>query len=179
MKHTVWASPRENYLVSIDGTALRLKHHRKHMHGDVEVDRVYEAKEVGSKTAYGRLSFGKYDQQKMHRLVAELFIGGRDEINCQVLHKDDDAFNNSIENLYWGNFEDNLKDSIKNSKRVYKVHSNCDRAKHKPLEIRKGKFMQVFDNIKEAKEFIGVSASAISQALKKGRKTGGYEVRLV
>jgi len=178
-KHTIWASPRDNYLVSIDGTAMRLEHKRKHLQGSVEVDRVYRQKMVESNRPYSPVSFGRGEQRKMHRLVAELFIEGRTDINNQVLHRDDNPHNNTIENLYWGSYEDNLNDSIVNNKRVYKVHANCAKAKFKPLLITKGAFRREFKNIKEAIVFLGVGASAVSQALKNGRPTAGYKVELI
>ena len=51
--------------------------------------------------------------RKVHHLVAEAFICPRpDGMLC--LHKDDDKFNNTPENLYWGTQSQNQQDSLRN-----------------------------------------------------------------
>lgn len=45
----------------------------------------------------------------VHHLMAEAFIGPRPE-GLQVLHKDDCGFNNRIDNLRYGDFEENMLD---------------------------------------------------------------------
>ena len=53
--------------------------------------------------------------RKVHHLVAEAFIGPRPE-GLLCLHRDDDKFNNTPENLYWGTQSQNLKDCIRNGR---------------------------------------------------------------
>lgn len=53
----------------------------------------------------------------VHRIVYECWIGEIDN-NLNVLHKDDDQFNNNFNNLYLGNQKENIKDCINNEHRV-------------------------------------------------------------
>jgi hypothetical protein len=46
---------------------------------------------------------------KVHRLVAREFVGGYDP-DLEVLHKDDNGFNNEAENLQWGTRQENMQD---------------------------------------------------------------------
>ncbi len=57
--------------------------------------------------------FGNY---KLHKLLAEAFIDNPDN-KPFVLHKDDDRLNFKLDNLYWGNYNDNAKDYWDNGKR--------------------------------------------------------------
>ena len=54
--------------------------------------------------------------RKVHHLDAEAFICPRPK-GLFCLHKDDDKFNNTPENLYWGTLSQNQRDCIKNGHR--------------------------------------------------------------
>jgi flavin-dependent thymidylate synthase len=54
---------------------------------------------------------------QVSHLVFEAFIGSRD--GCQVLHRDDDPFNNRVGNLYGGSPKDNSEDQYVNGGRVF------------------------------------------------------------
>lgn len=48
--------------------------------------------------------------RKVHRLVAEAFLGSSDKMVC---HKNGDPADNRIENLYYGTTSDNLRDAVR------------------------------------------------------------------
>lgn len=52
----------------------------------------------------------------LHQLVALAFHGDRPE-GKEVCHRDDDKFNNSASNLYYGTHRENVADMIRNGKR--------------------------------------------------------------
>jgi hypothetical protein len=56
---------------------------------------------------------GKSRQRTVHALVLEAFVGPRPEglFGC---HRDDDADNNCLENLYWGTPAENSRDAVEN-----------------------------------------------------------------
>ena len=175
MIHTIWAKHpiHTKHRISIDGQVYRIRHrvgsrlipflHLKvslHKHGYTQVGL-------------------NYQPRKTANLVAEAFLSGtKTDSKCQVLHKNDIKIDSSIENIYYGSYEDNLADAVRNGNRVHHVHKNCDEAKWKPIRVYGKGIDKIFPSIKEAYIFIGVGASAISQALRNNRKTGGYNVEL-
>lgn len=58
-------------------------------------------------------SEGKSTRELVHRIVAEAYIPNPDNLPL-VLHWDDDAGNNRVENLRWGTHSDNGFDSVRN-----------------------------------------------------------------
>jgi hypothetical protein len=58
----------------------------------------------------------------IHHLMAEAFIGPRPE-GAQVLHKDDDGFHNDLDNIRYGNREENDMD-----RHVARVADSCEPA---------------------------------------------------
>ena len=71
---------------------------------------------------------------KVHHLVAEAFIGPRpDGLLC--LHRDDDKFNNTPENLYWGTASQNQRDCHRNGHRK-QDGANNNNAKLNPELVR-------------------------------------------
>ena len=61
---------------------------------------------------------GKRKKKRIHNLVCETFHP-RMEGKTQVLHRDDNPLNNHMNNLYWGDYSDNIQDQIKNG-----LHNN-------------------------------------------------------
>lgn len=77
-----------------------------------------ERGKANKKYPYVDINFG--DGQKhcyIHKLVYETWIGDIPE-SFSVLHKDDNQFNNNINNLYLGNQKENIEDCKKNNHRV-------------------------------------------------------------
>ena len=62
---------------------------------------------------YALYENGKQKRCLLHRLLAEAFII-KPENKHLVLHRDDNPINNELENLYWGDRSDNMKDRYKN-----------------------------------------------------------------
>jgi len=176
MRHSIWGRHpiHKGYLVSIDGEVFREE--RKDVMGR-KLPSKYLSISV-HKHGYTQVGLG-YRPRKTANLVAETHLADTKTLyRCQVLHRNDMKADSRLENLYYGSYEDNLADAIRNNKRVYHVHENCDKAKWKSIRVYGKGIDKTFPNIKEAMKFIGVSASAVSQALKKKSKTGGYNVQI-
>lgn len=73
----------------------------KKVDGYVQVDLQYE----------GERKIGR-----VHRLVAEAFIGDPPFEGALVMHKDDDKSNNHYSNLAWGTTADNVDDKVSKSR---------------------------------------------------------------
>ena len=89
-----------------------------------EDGRVYSSRRAGAKgglravhddkAGYKRITLtknGKMYNRLVHQLVAETFIGPRQDGMC-VCHKDGDKTNNHVSNLYYGTRSDNAKDAV-------------------------------------------------------------------
>lgn len=61
----------------------------------------------------------------VHRLVLEHFVGLAPQGSSQALHWDDDATNNCVSNLRWGDFSDNLHDRVRNGKHHNANKTHC------------------------------------------------------
>jgi hypothetical protein len=59
-------------------------------------------------------------------LVLEAFVGPRPD-GLQSLHRDDIRTNNDLSNLYWGTFEDNAADKMKNGRNGNANKTRCPR----------------------------------------------------
>lgn len=70
----------------------------------------------GIRKAYLKVVLSKGDGStttvSIHRLVAEAFIPNPDNLPI-VMHLDDDPKNNTVTNLQWGSFKDNMEDMTK------------------------------------------------------------------
>ena len=60
----------------------------------------------------------------VHRLVAEAFIPNPDDLPM-VLHWDDKASNNHVENLRWGTQTENMADYVRNRGHHYGKRTHC------------------------------------------------------
>ena len=112
------------------------------------------------------LSVGGHRKEcTVHRLVARAFIPNPNNLK-EVNHIDGNKQNNDVSNLEWCDRSDNLRHRA----RVLKQRGNA-------VKIRCVETGQVFDAIKDAAKWAGVTDSAIGAALKAGdgRKCGGYQ----
>jgi hypothetical protein len=107
---------------------------------------------------------GKRKAYLLHRLVAENFIDNPNGF-AEVNHKDGDKKNNAVSNLEWCSRGDNLRHRAR-------VLGQRGRAR-KVLCKETG---QVFNAIKDAAIWAGVTSATIRQSIIKGdrRKAGGY-----
>ena len=62
----------------------------------------------------------------IHNLVLEAFVCPRPE-GLKGLHRDDDPFNNYVDNLYWGTDQDNALDVIRNGNNQNVNKTHCKR----------------------------------------------------
>lgn len=75
----------------------------------------------GKQYKYIDINFGEGQKHYyIHKIVYETWIGEIPE-GMQVLHKDDNQFNNNINNLYLGTQKQNIQDEIKNETRMGNV----------------------------------------------------------
>ena len=106
---------------------------------------------------------GAHSMKSIHRLVATAFIENPLKLR-DVNHKDGNKKNNHVDNLEWVSHSENIKHSYSVLKR---------KRKYNPVVcIETG---EVFDNMKEASFFAGVSRGAIQHAVDGiTKKAGGY-----
>lgn len=68
---------------------------------------------------------GRSRQCRVHRLVAETFIGQEPPGKPFVLHADDNKSNNTVENLRWGDQFDNMQDRTSNGNNPESNRTSC------------------------------------------------------
>ena len=160
-KGRVFALPKTDAIGrSHDGMILRNKHHQNGY--------VFVALAKG----------GKLRQYRVHRLVAEAFVPNPyqcDEVN----HIDGDKNNNCAENLEWCTRAENNKHAVKFGLRDLKYMQSCARKKNmRPVaQIENGNVIAVYPSMTDAGIAVGTNGGCISQAVKTGCKSGGYEWR--
>lgn len=64
-------------------------------------------------------------RQLVHRLVCLVFNGPNPPGKTMALHADGNKFNNSAENLYWGDYNDNMKDRISHGRHFNTTKTHC------------------------------------------------------
>ena len=70
---------------------------------------------------------GKRKLCKVHRLMAESFILDKPEGKDWVLHKDGYVDNLTIDNLYWGDQQDNEQDKLRHKRHPQAIKTHCMR----------------------------------------------------
>jgi hypothetical protein len=104
----------------------------------------------------------------VHRLVAEAFIDNPNGL-AEVNHKDGIKTNNTIDNLEWCSRSDNLR----HRSRVLGQRGNAKQI----MCVETG---AVFEAIKDAGKWAGVTGEAIHSSLKRtGGKSGGYTWKII
>lgn len=128
----------------------------------------------GVPDSYGYLRLGLYKENKrkynsIHRIVAESFIPNP-ENKPQVNHIDENIKNNTLKNLEWVTEKENSNHGTRNIRMAKTKHKKIDRYS---LD---GEYIDSFNSIKEAKDFLGCKDdSNISKCCKgKMKSAGGY-----
>jgi len=81
-------------------------------------------RESNGKWLVGLCRDGKAHSARVHRLVAEAFLGPAPE-GAEVCHRDDNNDNNKLSNLYWGTRSDNLRDAVRNGRHWQANKTHC------------------------------------------------------
>ena len=109
---------------------------------------------------------GRYIGVRVHRLVAETFLG-KPNFLCEVNHKDGNKQNNAVANLEWVSHSENVSHAYKKGLR-----------KTTPVSAytKTGEYLKTFQSVKDAMKFCGISYNAgISRCLTGKTKTAhGY-----
>ena len=117
---------------------------------------------------------GKAKQFKVHRLVAEAFLGKR-PANMQTNHIDEDKTNNCVWNLEYITPSKNVNHGTRNMRVANALINNNFFSKPIKMCNTNGMILAEFPSIAEASRQTKISQSNISRALRKKRNTaGGY-----
>lgn len=145
------------------------------------------------KSGYLRVSLCKDGIVKdylIHRLVAIAFIPNTDNLP-EVNHKDENKENNCYFNLEWcdGKYNINYGTAIERATKnkpsmkgennpMYGMSGELAPSSKKVVQLTlEGKFIKIWDSIKEASDSLGLNSSSISKCCKGERlkKTGGFK----
>lgn len=122
-------------------------------------------------------SGGLVVKYQVHRLVAAAFIPNP-EGKAQVNHKDGNPSNNTVENLEWATNAENNLHAYRTLGRVAGMQGKRGAlCKHSKTVRISGAFD--FASTGEAAEFLGVTQSAISHAIRNSKVCRGHYVEYV
>lgn len=174
-----WVSIKDfpDYYINTQGQVMRdgniLKPHVYNKYGHAQV-RLYKDR--------------KQHPLEIHRLLAETFIPNPNDYPI-VRHLDDNASNNSLDNLAWGTYKDNTKDSIRNGSFQFHYHTFTEDELSRSIETNRtpvrAKHMdtgeeRLFASQKEAARCLKVSQGNIGMVLSGRRNhTGRYRFEYV
>lgn len=159
------------YQVSNKGRVKSLPRLRNCIHPHITNVHILRPRFVGkgkyAAVALHDKSRGIKRQVKVHQLVAKAFISnpcGYVEIN----HKDEDKWNNCVDNLEWCSRSYNVNYDTANNKRASHLQQ--------PIAMvgSDGVTLKVFESFRKAAKHIGVTSGSISHAVKGGYRLYGY-----
>lgn len=108
----------------------------------------------------------KMVSRRLHVLLAKAFIPNPNNYPC-VMHKDDDGFNCSLDNLQWGTISQNTKMAYDNDKACN--DKGFDDSQSKPVnqyDTLTGTLIKEFGSTREAAKDVGMTVSGISRQCK-------------
>ena len=114
----------------------------------------------------------KYKSVFIHRLVLETFVVNPDpSIYTQCNHKDENTYNNRVDNLEWCTPIENINHGTRNER--------ANKPLRKPVNMysKDGVFLNSFESTKDAERKTGVHSGSIScccRNLPKFHTAGGY-----
>lgn len=110
----------------------------------------------------------KWNNKKIHRLMAEHFIPNPDDYPL-VRHLNDIKTDNRVENLAWGTFSDNMHDCIKNG------HRKNWQVPIILIECQTGEGIY-FDSCAEASRYLGSKTNFVHIALSTNTTAKGHRI---
>jgi len=127
----------------------------------------YDILTITSDVTYKRVRING-DQYQLHRIIAETFIANPYDFPV-VNHIDGDKYNNNIDNLEWVTYRDN---------NIHAIETGL-RKSHKSQKINQysldGKFIRIYNSIREAERSLNISKSGIIKVLKGiSHSSGGF-----
>lgn len=115
---------------------------------------------------------GQCKKIKIHRLVALAFIPNPNNLP-EINHKDETPANNNVENLEWCDRTYNNNYGTRNARAAIGISKANSR---KVMQFdRKGNYIQTFDSVKKAGQYLNIHPSGISDCARGVRASaGGY-----
>ena len=86
----------------------------------------WRSSDNGNRAGHLTVSLGRGIRCRVHHLVLEEFVGPRPP-GMLALHRDGDSSNNTVENLYWGTYSENMHDSVKHGVHAGANKEVCDK----------------------------------------------------
>ena len=129
---------------------------------------------------------GKKTNHRIHRLVAESFLGKPDEILMSVNHIDGIKTNNHLDNLEWVTYSENTKKGYETGlfdKAITTAKQRWigNKMQSKPVEIiiKSSNNMLRFDSARDASKYIGKCQNYFTELLRRGGENKKYKVKQI
>jgi hypothetical protein len=121
---------------------------------------------------------GKMWSPEIHRMIAEAWLE-RPEGTDTVCHKDDDIYNNCVENLYWGTKLTNAIDKFRNGY----VQPSPQYYKDNPKEYKvykEGEYLGSYNTIQELADALGMKYGRVAHNVRGDRTNKlGYQFEVI
>lgn len=146
----------QRYLVSNYGRVKRLSYTQKGKGGCLIVMKDMIMKQSSARHNYAKvtLCFNGYTKTpQVHRLVAEAFIPNPDNYP-QINHKDENKWNNCVENLEWCTAEYNIHYGTKLKRQGETFKKNGKRSKPIIQYSKSGEIIMIHSSMRDAARYI-------------------------
>lgn len=161
------------YMISSYGRVRSVE--RRTRFGQLVPDRILKQRNSSGRgnTFYKEVTLsddGKTFDVEVHRLVATAFLKKPDGAQC-VNHKDGNGSNNSVDNLEWCTFKENVRHSMQ------ELNNNPRRWKSKAVAQidADGNTVKVWESAWEVQRTLGISQVGISRAARRVKKSGVFK----